>query len=292
MADNAIQGPWASDPWATANTRTADDIAPLSATTLNRDPPRRDWMVEDFFLRGTVALVSGEGGVGKSLLMQQLATAAALGRPWLGQHVSAGRALVFACEDDGDELHRRQCRINAATGFEMDDVIEGGLFLVPRVGQQNALIEFARFTREPQPTPLFNRLTAFCRRNGVQYVFLDTATHCFRGNQNDEMQVTDFISQLRRLAIGIQGTVILTKHPSLTGRALGTGESGSVTWQNSVRSRVYLHKDKAGQLLLETMKSNYAASGGQIPLKWANGAYTVDAPAASAHTYADPNGYD
>ena len=38
-----------------------------------RSPPRRDWMVEDCFLRGTVGMISGDGGIGKSLIVQQLA---------------------------------------------------------------------------------------------------------------------------------------------------------------------------------------------------------------------------
>ena len=88
----------------------------------------------------------------------------------------------------------------------------------------------------------------------------------------DEVQVDDFITELRRLAIAIQGVVILTKHPSVTGRALGTGESGSVAWNNSVRARLYMHESKAG-LELKGMASNYSRKLESIPLVWERGVF-------------------
>ena len=78
---------------------------------------------------------------------------------------------------------------------------------------------------------------------------------------------------LRRLAVAIQGIVILTKHPSVTGRANGTGESGSVAWENSVRARCYLHTNKDGDLVLKTMKSNYGPKGNEIRLHWEDGVF-------------------
>lgn len=243
-----------------------------------RAPPRRSWMVEDIALQGTVVMLSGDGGKGKSLIMQQLCSSAALGRDWLGLGVVSGRALYLACEDDEDELWRRQAKINDDLLTTMIDVDEGGLFIVPRVGLDNQLVWFNRKEWRLEPTGLFQRMWDFCSRQGVQYVVIDTATATFSGNQNDEQQVMYFISLLRRLAVALQGVVIITKHPSLTGRATGTGESGSVTWQNSVRARIYLHDSDKG-LVLKTMKSNYGASGNQIPLLFKNGVFVRDTPA-------------
>jgi RecA-family ATPase len=251
-----------------------------------REPPARDWLVEGAFLRGTVALVAGDGGIGKSLLMQQLCSCAALGRPWLGLAVKPGRALHLSCEDDKDELWRRQHAICRHLDTDMADLGDGGLYLAPRVGQDNALAAFSRSEWRLRPTPLFERLTRWCRAAGVQYVVVDTATHTFRGNQNDETQVVDFISELRRLAIAIQGVVVVTKHPSMSGRALGTGESGNVAWNNSVRSRLYVYENKAGEVTLAGVKSNYGRKLEKIPLRWDRGVLVRDEP-PSAADYAD-----
>lgn len=236
-----------------------------------RKAPSIEWMVEGVAMKGTVVMISGDGGKGKSLLMQQLCASAAIGHDWLGMRVSGGRALMLSCEDDETELWRRQERINMDLLCSMTDVCEGGMILMDRVGQDNALVSFNRAKWALEQTRFFDWLWGFCEREGVQYVVIDTATQTYGGNQNDEIQVMFYISLLRRLAIRIQGCVFITKHPSLTGRSTGTGESGSVTWQNSVRSRLYLHEESEGSLVLKTMKSNYGPHGGKIPLRWENG---------------------
>jgi len=87
---------------------------------------------------------------------------------------------------------------------------------------------------------------------------------------------------LRRLAVAIQGAVILVKHPSAAGQALGTGESGSVAWHNGVRSRLYLHKDKALGLTLSSRKSNYGPADLELPIRWERGVYQMNAPEVAA----------
>jgi len=241
-----------------------------------KEPPRREWMVEGLFLKGTVAMLSGDGGLGKSLIMQQLCSSAAIGRDWLGLDVVNGPALMVACEDDQDEMWRRQDRINMDLMSSMNEMGEGGLMLKPRVGQDNDLCMLNRQTWKIIPTPLYQRLFNFCTYEGVKFVVIDTATATFAGNQNDERQVTTFIALLRQLAVAIQGVVIITKHPSLTGRANGTGESGSVTWNNSVRTRVYLRRDGDGNVSLKTMKSNYGSVDGNIALRWSSGVFVKE----------------
>lgn len=255
-----------------------DDLSPIPPSRLLQEPPARDWMVDGIFLRSTVALIAGDGGKGKSLICQQLVTAAALGRQWLGMTLKPGRALYLACEDDQDELHRRQAAINRSLSADMEDAIEGGLELHPRVGKDSALMMLDRKTWRMQRTQLMDQLVARCRREGIQYVVIDTATKTFGGNQNDEIQVDSYITELRRLAIMMQGLVVITKHPSVSGRALGTGESGNVAWSNSVRARLYLHDDKAQGLVLAGMKANYGPKAPKIPLRWERGVFVRDDP--------------
>lgn len=243
-----------------------------------KEPPPREWMVEDCFVKGTVGLISGDGGIGKSLLMQELCSCAAMGRNWLGLKVEPGKAVVLACEDDEDELWRRQVGICRYLGCDLDEIGEAGLVLWPGVGEDNTLMRVDRSNWEMRPTRFFQEFRGFIIRHGIQYVVIDTATQTFSGNQNDERHVMQYINALRKLAVAANGVVILTKHPSLTGRNTGTGESGNVAWNNSVRSRFYLHKDKqSGQLLFECKKSNY---GKQITktVRWEQGVYVVDEP--------------
>jgi RecA-family ATPase len=256
-----------------------DELDGIEYERLLRDPPPRDWMVDGCFMRGTVGLVSGNGGVGKSLIMQQLATCAVLGRPWLGMHVQAGKALVLACEDDADELHRRQDAINRSLGRHMEDVLDAGLDLIARVTKDNILMELDRPTWRLKPTKLWDKLVTRCRRTGIQYVIIDTTAKTFGGNQSDPRQVGDYVGAAHRLAILINGVVLFTQHPSMYGRRSGTGESGSVQWENSVRARLYLHRHKTKGLILEGRKANYSNIPAEIPLKWSRGVFVIREPA-------------
>lgn len=283
-----MQGAARREAWGPHLATQDDDFAEIPHSRWLREPAERDWMVEGCFLAGTVGLVAGDGGIGKSLLMQMLCTCAVVGRPWLGLTVKPGRALYMACEDDFDELHRRQRAINRSLGVSEEDLLEGGLERHPRVGRDNALVAFDRKEWRLRRTFLMDRLVTLCRRLGIQYVVIDTATATFRGNQNDEIQVNDYITELRRLAIALQGVVIITKHPSMSGRALGTGESGNVAWNNSVRARLYLREDRAG-LALAGMKSNYSRKLEAIPLRWAGGVFERIVP--ETRDYSEPRGY-
>src|SRR5712671_5222272 len=123
--------------WGPRIATVEDDFQPIPYHRLVKDPPVREWMVEGCFMRGTVGLIAGDGNIGKSLICQQLATSAVLGRPWLGLTLVAGRALYFGCEDDEGELHRRQWAINKDLGYAMADVLDAGLDLRDRVGKDN-----------------------------------------------------------------------------------------------------------------------------------------------------------
>lgn len=53
------------------------------AQLVGKKVPPREWLVDGMIPHGKVTLLSGDGGLGKSLLMQQLMTAAATGQDWL-----------------------------------------------------------------------------------------------------------------------------------------------------------------------------------------------------------------
>ena len=257
-----------------------DDLGILDLDMWSEDRlPDAEWMVDKHFLKGSVGIVAGDGGVGKSTLMQQLVTCAAMGLPWLGFHLERGPGLLLACEDDYIQLLHRHRAITRMLGIPFHAPKQGGLQIWPRVGQDNSMMYLDRSTWKMAPTHLFERICLRCKRQGIKYLIVDTATQTFRGNQNDETQVMDYISAWRQLALAMEGCVIITKHPSLSGRALGTGESGNTAWSNSARSRFYLHKDKGtGKLLWSIRKSNYGPADIELPLRWQAGAYVLDEP--------------
>ena len=61
--------------------------------------PDRRWIVRDWLPYGVVTGLYGDGGLGKSLLSQQLQTSTALGKPWLALAVEQVVSLGIYCED-------------------------------------------------------------------------------------------------------------------------------------------------------------------------------------------------
>jgi RecA-family ATPase len=245
--------------------------------------PGYDWLVDGCFLKGTVAMLSGDGGLGKSLLMQQLCTAAATGQEWLGLATQRCRTFALFCEDDVGELHRRQEKINkhyGVAGGELEDVLYAS-----RAGEDSVLMRFPKWGQDGETTALYTQLTHSCRDLGAQLIVVDTLADTFAGNEVDRNQPRTFVRALRRLAIELQACVILTQHPSMMGMQSGTGSSGSTGWNNSVRSRLYLTSPKPNRdgdiedrnvRWLKTMKANHGQTGGKLKLRWLDGVFVRD----------------
>ncbi len=102
-----------TDPSTPATAKPAPaGFSPIDPTTWHGVAvPEREWIVQDWLPVGHVTLLYGDGGVGKTLLAQQLMTSCATGSPWCGLAVQKCRVFGMFCEDDADELHRRQAAI-------------------------------------------------------------------------------------------------------------------------------------------------------------------------------------
>ena len=93
-----------------------EPLQPVDPRSFRGQPiPEREWVVPGWVPCGVATGLYGPGGTGKSLLAMQLMTAAALGRPWLGVPIAPVRSIGFSCEDDENELLRRQAAINGRT---------------------------------------------------------------------------------------------------------------------------------------------------------------------------------
>ena len=255
----------------------------IDLVTLEGVPvPEREWLWTDWIPMNSTTAFYGDGGTGKSLLAQQFMTSCAAGVPFLGSSVRRCKTFGVFCEDDKEELHRRQAGINSLLDLDFADL--ENMHLISRVGQENLLMTFASDGRG-EPTAFFHQIMATALGLGAQLVIIDTAADTFGGNENIRAQVRQYISMLNRLAQAIRGAVLLLAHPSQTGRAAGTGDGGSTAWSNSVRSRWYLYRDNGDKgdavdpdlRTLSRMKSNYSSVGDKVSLRWKAGAFEGDA---------------
>lgn len=247
--------------------------------------PAREWLVPGICVRGGATLLNGDGGVGKSLLCMQLQTALAVGKPWLGIPTPSNgtRSLGIYCEDEMDELHRRQEAISRYYSCEMRD-LDGMALMMSRVGESNTLMSFARRDSGGGViTNFYRQIEAVIKEYSIEVIIIDTVADTFGGLEIDREQVRTFVQRLRTWALKSRGTVVITQHPSVSGMASGAGSSGSTGWNNSVRSRVYLtqpvRKDDDGdeiptdERFLKFMKSNYGPKNAKLRLVWKDGVF-------------------
>lgn len=240
------------------------------------EPPEREWIVPGWLPAGEVTAIYGPGGTGKSLLLQQLQTACGAGVPWLGVPVQQCPTLAIYCEDDDDELHRRQVAICRHLGVGKDAL--GAVRWRGRVGAENLLATGG--DGAIQLTTFFEQLAASVRETGARVCIVDNIAQTFGGNENVRTEVTQFVNALGRIAKETGAAVILAGHPSA--RA-GAEYSGSTAWDAAVRSRWIMGRpapedgeaEDPNARTLRRAKSNYAAVDDVIAFRWEAGAFVT-----------------
>lgn len=240
--------------------------------------PEREWFLQGLIPARTVTILSGDGGVGKSLLALQLAAASAMGVDTLGLSPKPGRVTYLGAEDDADEFHRRLFDIAANHQRTLADLSD--LELIP-MADRDALLAIPDSAGVIQPTPNWKAMRARISRHEPALIVLDTSADLYGGDEIKRAQVRGFVGMLRAMAIETGAAVLLLSHPSVAGMVSGSGSSGSTAWNNSVRSRLYLtvptgDEADSRQRVLTVKKTNYGALGDGIKMRWHAGGFIPD----------------
>lgn len=245
--------------------------------------PQRRWIVPDLIPFGAVTLLGGDGGSGKSLLALQLMISATTRKPWLGLNVEPVKAFGCFCEDDESELRRRTEAILNDYDSECADLAD--LALMSRVGEDNVLLHFGRDDNQARDSEFLRQLEHEIKESGAQLIVLDSLHDLFAGNENIRPQARLFMNRLRRIALEVEGAVVLIQHPSADGLKSRSGTSGSTAWNNAARSRLYLERPRDGEReivnderVLRVKKANHAPAGIKIKLRWERGCFVRDEP--------------
>lgn len=227
--------------------------------------PEIDWLLEGWLPRGTVVLLTGPGGVGKSLAMQQLCSSFALDRSFINLPEKGGEtAWYLTCEDDLVILKKRQWAINKALGVTNEDYGDGRLMLTSMRGQVDSFL----FGEDLRPTPFHERLEAALRTLHPSLLVLDNNAQLFDAEDGLKRPVARFLGLLDRLAMDTGTTIILLGHPSKAGEKA----AGSAAWTNQVRTHIYMSRpdpDADGffdgsRRIIALEKANYAEQGSRI----------------------------
>lgn len=213
-----------------------------------------------------VTLLSANGGVGKTYLALQWGLAIAAGRQFFGLNVTQSPILFATAEDRRKECGKRLAAICADMHLllpnQFTKTAHDSFNLWEILGKPLWIEDKANAAGVPTLTmfELERRIVA----TGARQVFIDNASSVFCANHNDNVQVTAFISYLRRMAERTKCNILILAHVSADNATKGAAKTyyGSTAWHNSVRSRIFMELKPAQDGMDEHInvvheKSNY-----------------------------------
>ena len=207
--------------------------------------PELEYAVPDRFPLENVGLFSGEGGQGKSSLVEQLCVAHVLEREWLGCIPRQGPAIYIEAEDAERVLHWRLKAIATHYNVTLTDIADSGFQMFALADEENAVLATAPDkTGIVRPTPLYDWLYELAGDLKPTMIGIASSANVFAGNENVRTEVQQFIRLLRRIACVARGAVLLVTQPSLTGienkSVSHEGLAGTTQWHNAVRARAVM----------------------------------------------------
>jgi hypothetical protein len=251
-----------------------------------QEVPLPEFTVEDRIPAEQVFLFSGEGGGGKSGMIEHLCAAHALGREWLGAVLRQGPAIYIECEDAERVLWWRLAAIAAYYGVPIESFAGAGLELFSLV-EEDTILAFTNKRGIVEPTAAYRRLYEMAGDLKPVQIGIASVANIFAGSEINRTEVQQFIKLLNRIPVLTKGSLTLVSQPSLTGIASTDMShrslSGTTQWHNAVRGRgaVEIIKPKQGEgngidiglRSLTFYKNQYGPPvAGQV-LRWQNGLF-------------------
>ena len=234
-----------------------------SSFLMQQQAPEREWAWEDWHMKKTVANIYGIGGIGKSTFLLSLANHISLGREFCSSKTVPMKTLCIFCEEDINEIARRQQQVQMGFGYMMDN---DNLLIAPRVGFDNIMVYYDQ-SGLPQKGKFFHQLYEFISEHKIEYLILDTLSDIFGGSEIIRSHVNYFMKAILGQLINELGvTILISGHPSISGQS-SHKFSGSTAWQGATRSLWYMDKNEEdGSRELCRLKSNYSNSGKDVKL--------------------------
>lgn len=175
---------------------------------LSVPPPPVDWIVDGIAARGSISVVYGDPGVGKSYLALAFAGALGHGANVGGLQCGKSGAVLVDAENSEDELARRMYNIGSFNG---------------QCGHYFEAFQIEKGTSIEEAGNL-GHLCYEITRMHAGLVILDSLSALWPfGDENDRVQVTELFKVLTEVAQVYGTAILILHHPRRDGEFRGTG---------------------------------------------------------------------
>lgn len=271
-------------------------ISKLDLLSMSKlQPPPLDFVLPGLLL-GTVGLITGPGGVGKSFLTFQFAFSVASGHQlythsdYDAQQTLPRKVLWLTAEDSEDIIHHRLHSIismlNTRKQLQQQQIIDAALTyisLFPTVGIDFSLIAF-----DGETTDRMQELHKLIQKEKPELIFIDTLRRFHDSDENDNGRMSAVLKHFESIAKAYNCSVVLVHHENKSGLNNSDGNQSAVRGASSIidnaRWLVRLrsmssdeskklfndenHEMRRQYVCLETgVKTNYGANNGGIWFK-------------------------
>lgn len=212
----------------------SDEAQPLPTITadnfLLKPAPKRQMLLDEVLPLGEVGLLVAASSTGKSYFSAQLSISVATGLPVCGglfEVATQGSVLIFAAEDDIDEIHRRMEKIVQSIWTHKYDGFIGGMptpnptnaeltkmfeniHIVPLAGQKTIMAD-----DDDEENEFHARMLATAKQiSNLKLVIIDPLRRFIAGDENNSETATWFIVAAERIAKETGATVLGIHHVS------------------------------------------------------------------------------
>ena len=184
---------------------------------MSSKPPVIRYLFEDVLSENILAMITGQGGIGKSFFLMQIAMSLATGKAIFDSLVPVRprKVLYVGAEDSQDELHRRLLAIHRMAKFDSDELsdLRMNLHIASALGKAGPLI--VADGHETHPTEYYEGLAATIEAHpGLEVVILDPKNRFSGVAENDNDLQAQWVACLEWLVREYGITILFAHHVS------------------------------------------------------------------------------
>lgn len=214
-----------------------------------------DYVWGHYIPTGSITMVSGNGGAGKTYFALCLAISVAAGIDFLGEKVNHGRVIYYSCEEDEFELRRRINKIHTHLNLH-DSTYRNDFRVIDATGDS---LLYEKINNQSITTTAYFSLQKQIDDFSPSLVIIDNSTFAFSGDENIKSEVIDFMNRLKSLIRGKKCGLLLVSHLNRSGKTDQDNYAGSAGWNAAAKSRIsLLDGEIKDQVILRHEKSNFS----------------------------------